>query len=63
MYSAEAAVEWAKLALRWASYELGSDSDLAEEMRITIREPKGHVMWGQRVATTVGRPSAGMLDT
>ena len=40
MYSAEAAMEWASLALEWASYELGSDSDLAEEMRIAREEPE-----------------------
>jgi len=56
MYSAEAAVEWAKLGLQWASYELGSDSDLAEEMRIAIREPKRHTMWGQRSVMAVGKP-------
>ncbi|KAI0304399.1 hypothetical protein B0F90DRAFT_1705391 [Multifurca ochricompacta] len=38
---AEAVVEWAKLGLQWASYELGSDSDLAEEMRIVISGAKG----------------------
>jgi hypothetical protein len=59
VYSAEAAVDWARLALRWASYELGSDSDLAEEMRITMQEPKGHIMWGQRQAMRVGKPSEG----
>lgn len=62
VYSAEAAVDWAGLALRWASYELGSDSDLAEEMRIAMREPKGHKMWGQRLAMSVEKPSAGMSD-
>jgi hypothetical protein len=57
-YSAEAVVDWARLALQWASYELGSDSDLAEEMRIVMREPKGHKMWGQRLAMGVERPDA-----
>lgn len=61
-YSAEAAVDWARLALQWASYELGSDSDLAEEMRIVMREPKGHRMWGQRWGMRVEKPSAGMSD-
>jgi hypothetical protein len=61
LYSAEAAVDWARLALHWASYELGSDSDLAEEMRIAMQEPKGQ-MWGQRSAVRVGKPSAGMFD-
>jgi hypothetical protein len=60
VYSAEAAVDWAGLALRWASYELGSDSDLAEKMRIAMREPKGHKMWGQRLAMSIEKPSAGM---
>lgn len=50
---AEAVVEWAKLGLEWASYELGPDSDLAEEMRIAIQEPNGHKMWGQR--SEIGR--------
>lgn len=59
-YSEEAAVNWAGLALRWASYELGSDSNLAEEMRIVMREPKGHRMWGQRLAMSVEKPSAAM---
>jgi len=62
LYSEEAAVEWARLALRWGSYELGSDSDLAEQMRIVMREPKGRKMWGQRLAMSVGKPSAGMSD-
>lgn len=59
---AEAAVDWAGLALRWASYELGSDSDLAEEMRIAMEEPKGHKMWGQRSAMSVEKPPAGISD-
>jgi hypothetical protein len=62
VYSAEAAVDWARLAIRWALYELGSDSDLAEEMRIAMQEPKGHMVWGQRSAIEVGKPSAGMFD-
>jgi hypothetical protein len=56
MYSAEAARDWARLAVQWASYELGSDSDLSEEMRIAIREPKRNTMWGQRSVLTVGKP-------
>lgn len=55
---AEAVVDWGRLALQWASYELGSDSDLAEEMRIVIREPKRHTMWGQRATMAVGGPLA-----
>ena len=55
-YSAEAGVEWAKLGLEWASYELGPDSDLAEEMRIAIQEPKRHTRWGQRSVLVVGTP-------
>lgn len=60
VYSAEAVVEWARLALRWASYELGSGSDLAEEMRIAMHEPKGHKRWGQRLPMSVEKPSAEM---
>jgi hypothetical protein len=62
VYSAEAAVDWAGLALRWTSYELGSGSDLAEDMRIAMREPKGHKMWGQRSAMSIEKPSAEMSD-
>lgn len=62
VYSAEAVVNWGRLALQWASYELGSDSDLAEEMRIVIREPKKHTMWGQRTAMAVGSPVTEMFD-
>jgi hypothetical protein len=62
VHSAEAAVDWAGLAHQWASYELGSDSDLAEEMRVAMREPKRHKMWGQRLAMIVEKPSAGMSD-
>ncbi|KAI0300251.1 hypothetical protein BC826DRAFT_992282 [Russula brevipes] len=58
---AEAAADWARLAVQWASYELGSDSDLSEEMRIAIREPKRHTMWGQRSVLTVGKPSTRMF--
>jgi hypothetical protein len=62
MYSAEAAVEWAQLALRWASYELGTDSDLAEEMRIAMQGPKNHVMWGRRLSMSVDKPLASMFE-
>ena len=55
-YSTEAIVEWAKLGLEWASYELGPDSDLAEQMRIVIQEPNRHTMWGQRSVLAVGTP-------
>ena len=59
--SAEAVMDWGRLALKWASYELGSDSDLAEEMRIVIREPKRHPWWGQRASMAVGKPSVDTL--
>ena len=62
VHSAGAVVDWGRLALQWASYELGSDSDLAEEMRIVTREPKRHTVWGQRAAMAVGRPLAEMFD-
>jgi len=58
---AEAMIDWSRLALKWASYELGSDSDLAEEMRIVIREPRRHPWWGQRETMAVGKPSVEML--
>lgn len=58
--SAEAVTDWGRLALKWASYELGADSDLAEEMRIVTREPKRHPMWGQRATMAVGKP---LVDT
>ncbi|KAH9065391.1 hypothetical protein EDB87DRAFT_1595643 [Lactarius vividus] len=58
---AEAVMDWGRLALQWASYELGPDSDLAEEMRVVIREPRRHTMWGQRAVMVVGRPSAQMM--
>jgi len=62
-FDAEAAVEWASLALEWASIELGSDSNLAEEMRIARQEPKRHKAWGQRPVMRVGGPSAMMYMT
>jgi len=58
---AEAIVEWARLALQWVSYELGPDSDLAEEMRTAIREPKKDTIWGQRSISTVEKPLARMF--
>jgi hypothetical protein len=61
VHSAEAAVEWARLALQWVSYELGPDDDLAEEMRIAIKEPKKHVIWGKRHIMTVEQPLARMF--
>jgi len=60
---AGAVMDWGRLALQWASYELGSDSDLADEMRIVIREPKRHPMWGQRATMAVGKPLVEMFDT
>jgi hypothetical protein len=62
IYSAEAAVEWAQLALRWASYELGTDSDLAEEMRIAMQRPKEHVTWGQRLTMSIDKPWRSMFE-
>jgi len=53
-------MEWASLALEWASYELGSDSDLAENMRIARQGPERHMMWGQRSVMRVGGPSVMM---
>ena len=61
VYSAEAIIEWARLALQWVSYELGSDSDLAEEMRTVIRGPKKYPIWGQRSIVTVEKPLTWMF--
>ncbi|KAI9465470.1 hypothetical protein BJY52DRAFT_1244195 [Lactarius psammicola] len=60
---AGAVMDWGRLALQWASYELGSDSDLAEEMRVAVREPRRHGIWGQRATMTVGKPLERMFDT
>ncbi|KAI0269858.1 hypothetical protein BC834DRAFT_1014364 [Gloeopeniophorella convolvens] len=57
---AEAVMAWARLAVRWTSYELGLDSELAEEMRLALSEPRRHPMWGRREAMQVGRPEPEM---
>ncbi|KAI0061647.1 hypothetical protein BV25DRAFT_1805276, partial [Artomyces pyxidatus] len=56
----DATMAWAELGLRWATYELGADSMLAEEMRRTAAEPRSHPMWGQRARLDVGHPGHGV---
>ncbi|EMD35001.1 hypothetical protein CERSUDRAFT_54156, partial [Gelatoporia subvermispora B] len=53
---ANAARQWAILALRWYSYELGSDSVQAEEMRTIVARPEEHPAWASRPAETLRGP-------
>jgi hypothetical protein len=56
LYSAKALVEWARLAEEWSTYELGSDSDLAEDMRQALVIPQSQPMWAQSSKMSVGGP-------
>ncbi|KAL0578969.1 hypothetical protein V5O48_003061 [Marasmius crinis-equi] len=53
---AAATREWAKVALRWYSYELGSDSEQSEHMSMIMENPRLHRSWGTRGVLSVGRP-------
>ncbi|KAK1236263.1 hypothetical protein PQX77_000497 [Marasmius sp. AFHP31] len=48
--------EWAKLAIEWYSYELGSDSELTEHMKTIVENPQLHRSWAVRGSLSVGRP-------
>lgn len=54
--SASAAREWAKLAVLWAGYELGRESELVAEMQLVAGDPHKHHSWGSREGLTVGGP-------
>ncbi|KAK7056643.1 hypothetical protein VNI00_002360 [Paramarasmius palmivorus] len=53
---AEAAQEWARLAVRWYSYEVGSDSEQVEDLKRYITNPRSHRAWGTRESLRVGTP-------
>jgi hypothetical protein len=55
--SAAAARQWATLAARWYGYELGVDSDYAQEMEQAILLPEKHRAWGTRNKMLVGGPN------
>ncbi|KAF9267574.1 SET domain-containing protein [Marasmius fiardii PR-910] len=56
-WDATATREWAQVALQWFIYEVGSDSEQAESMRVLMVDPERHHSWGTRKKMyTIGRP-------
>ncbi|OCH86600.1 SET domain-containing protein [Obba rivulosa] len=53
---AAAETAWARLALRWYSYELGADSEQAEEMRKIVARPEAHPAWSSRHSESLEGP-------
>jgi len=49
---------WAQLAIKWYTYELGSDSQEALGMKDTLLRPQLHSAWGTRENLNVGGPSS-----
>jgi hypothetical protein len=47
---------WAQLAIKWYTYELGSDSQEALGMKNTLLHPQSHNAWGTRENLNVGGP-------
>jgi hypothetical protein len=58
MFSASAARLWAQLAVKWYTYELGTDSELATEAKKTAVLPEEHPAWGTRDPLAVGHPES-----
>lgn len=56
VFSAESAQQWAQLARKWYSFELGSDSEQAREMERIVAEPRSHLVWGNKKHQNVGGP-------
>ncbi|KAI9058449.1 SET domain-containing protein [Trametes sanguinea] len=53
--------EWARLAQRWYSYELGADSAQAREMGRVAAQPQVHAAWGTRGRESVMGPERWMV--
>ncbi|KAI3603049.1 set domain-containing protein 5 [Moniliophthora roreri] len=53
---APAAQEWASLAVKWYSYEVGLDSPQVEDLKRYITNPRSHRAWGTREEMRVGVP-------
>lgn len=51
-----AAKEWADAAATWYGYELGADSEYAQEMKEVIKSPQTQRAWGTRSRQSVGGP-------
>jgi hypothetical protein len=54
--SAKAVVQWAQLAARWYTYELGEDSEYVRGMLNIARYPTMHERWGTREKMVVEGP-------
>ncbi|KAJ6512016.1 hypothetical protein C8R47DRAFT_1093165 [Mycena vitilis] len=54
---ASAARQWAQLAIKWYTRELGADSDLVADVRRTAQNPSVHPAWASRESLTVGPPT------
>ncbi|KAJ7288577.1 hypothetical protein C8J57DRAFT_1430632 [Mycena rebaudengoi] len=53
---ASAARQWAELAIKWYTIELGVDSEPAIEVLETVAHPEQHPAWGLRELLTVPAP-------
>jgi hypothetical protein len=54
IYSGMAVGEWADLARKWYSYEIGADSSQARVMERVVANPEVHTSWGTRADLHVG---------
>ena len=55
--SLSAVKEWASLAAKWFSYEIGADSGQFKEMEMVMARPGSHHAWGKRPILIVGGPA------
>ncbi|KAJ7242823.1 hypothetical protein B0H12DRAFT_1023389, partial [Mycena haematopus] len=53
---ASAARLWARLAIKWYTYEVGAGSDLVLDTQKTVDRPQEHPAWGSREPLAVGVP-------
>ena len=54
IYSGMAVREWAEIARKWFSYEIGADSSQARAMERVAANPELHMSWGTRGNLHVG---------
>ncbi|KAG6903287.1 hypothetical protein C0995_000182 [Termitomyces sp. Mi166 len=56
---ATATIEWAELAMEWYGYELGYDSEQAQNTARIVIDPRSHPEWGSREVQRIGGPDRG----
>lgn len=55
---ATATREWAELAIKWYTYELGGDSEQVQEITQVVTDPRRHFAWATREPLDVGCPGS-----